>query len=45
MRKVGQLMIRNYIENCVTRDIRSEDPKVVNRIYDEMMNVIHKYSK
>jgi DNA-binding FrmR family transcriptional regulator len=45
LRKVGQLMIRNYIENCVTRDIRSDDPKIVNRIYDEMMNVIHKYSK
>jgi DNA-binding FrmR family transcriptional regulator len=45
LRKAGQLMMRNYIENCVTNDIRSEDPKVVNRIYDEMMKVIHKYSK
>jgi DNA-binding FrmR family transcriptional regulator len=45
LRKAGQLMIRNYIENCVTNDIRSDDPKVVNRIYDEMMKVIHKYSK
>jgi DNA-binding FrmR family transcriptional regulator len=45
LRKSGQLMIRNYIENCVTRDLRSNDPEVVNRMYDEMMKVIHKYSK
>jgi DNA-binding FrmR family transcriptional regulator len=45
LRKSGQLMIRNYIENCVTDDIRSDDPEVVNRMYDEMMKVIHKYSK
>lgn len=45
LRKVGQLMMRNYIENCVTDDIRSDDPKVVNRMYDEMMKVIYKYSK
>jgi septum formation topological specificity factor MinE len=45
LRKSGQIMIRNYIENCVTRDLRSDDPEVVNRMYDEMMKVIHKYSK
>jgi DNA-binding FrmR family transcriptional regulator len=45
LRKAGQIMIRNYIENCVTRDIRSDDPEVVGRIYDDMMKVIHKYSK
>lgn len=44
-RKIGQIMMRNYIENCVTRDIRSEDEKIVNRMYDEMMDVIYKYSK
>jgi hypothetical protein len=37
--------MRMYIENCVTQDLRSEDPDVANRIYDEIMNVVYKYSK
>jgi DNA-binding FrmR family transcriptional regulator len=45
LRKVGQMMMRIYIENCVTQDIRSEDPETVNRMYEEIMNVVYKYSK
>jgi DNA-binding FrmR family transcriptional regulator len=45
LRKVGQMVMRMYIENCVTQDLRSEDPDVVNRMYDEIMNVVYKYSK
>ncbi|HLR22961.1 MAG TPA: metal-sensitive transcriptional regulator [Pseudogracilibacillus sp.] len=44
-RKVSSLMMRNYLENCVTRDLRSEDPETVERMYDEIMKVFHKYSK
>jgi DNA-binding FrmR family transcriptional regulator len=45
LRKVSYIMMRNYMENCVTRDLRSEDPETVNKMYEEVMNVIHKYSK
>jgi DNA-binding FrmR family transcriptional regulator len=45
LRKVGYIMMRNYMENCVTRDFRSDDPETVNRMYEEVMKVIQKYSK
>jgi DNA-binding FrmR family transcriptional regulator len=45
MRKVGHIMIRNYMENCVTDGIRSDDPETVDRMYDEVMKVIQKYVK
>jgi DNA-binding FrmR family transcriptional regulator len=45
MRKIGNIMMRNYMENCVTNGIRSEDPEEVSRMYDEVMKVIQKYSK
>lgn len=45
LRKVGYMMMRNYMENCVTRDLRSDDPETVNKMYSEVMNVIQKYSK
>jgi DNA-binding FrmR family transcriptional regulator len=45
MRKVGHLMMRNYMEDCVTNGLRSTDPVVIDRMYDEVMKVIEKYSK
>jgi DNA-binding FrmR family transcriptional regulator len=45
MRKIGMIMMRNYMENCVTDGLRSEDPEKVDRMYNEVMNVIQKYSK
>ncbi len=45
MRKVGHIMMRNYLENCVTNGLRSDDPKTTERVYDEVMKVIQKYSK
>jgi DNA-binding FrmR family transcriptional regulator len=45
LRKVSYTMMRNYMENCVTRDLRSDDPETVNKMYEEVMNVIHKYAK
>jgi DNA-binding FrmR family transcriptional regulator len=45
MRKIGNIMMRNYMENCVTKGIRSDDPETVSRMYDEVMKVIQKYSK
>lgn len=37
LRQVSQIILRNYLENCVTRAIREGDVQV----YDELMNVIH----
>jgi DNA-binding FrmR family transcriptional regulator len=45
MRKVALIMMRNYMENCVTDGIRSEDPEAVERMYGEVMKVIQKYAK
>ena len=45
MRKISQIMMRNYMENCVTNSLRSDDPEEVNRMYDEVMKVMAKYSK
>jgi len=45
MRKISQTMMRNYMENCVTNSLRSDDPEEVNRMYDEVMKVVAKYSK
>jgi DNA-binding FrmR family transcriptional regulator len=45
MRKVGFIMMRNYMENCVTDGIRSDDPETVNKMYEEVMKVIQKYGK
>ncbi len=45
MRKIGLIMMRNYMENCVTNGLRSDDPEVTNRMYNEVMKVIEKYSK
>lgn len=45
LRKVSLLMMRNYMENCVTNSIRSDDQETIDRMYDEVLQVFHKYSK
>jgi DNA-binding FrmR family transcriptional regulator len=45
LRKVAFLMMRNYMENCVTNGIRSDDPEEVERMYNDVLKVFHKYSK
>jgi DNA-binding FrmR family transcriptional regulator len=45
LRKVSLLMMRNYMENGVTNSIRSNDPETIDRMYDEVLQVFHKYSK
>ena len=42
LRGVTRLMMRNYLENCATEAIRS---KASDEIYDELMDVIFKFSK
>lgn len=42
LRGVGKIIMRNYLENCVTASIRPETPE---GIYDELMEVIFKFVK
>lgn len=42
LRGFTKFMMRNYLETCVTKAIRSADS---DGIYDELMDVIFKYSK
>jgi len=42
LRGVTRLMMRNYLENCATEAIRS---KASDEIYDELMEVIFKFSR
>ena len=43
LRSVGRLILRNYLENCATTAIRSDDPEAQERVYDELMDVVYKY--
>lgn len=40
LRAVGDLMFQNYLETCVTRQIRTQ-PK--DELYQEIMEVVRKY--
>ncbi len=42
LRGVGKLVMRNYLEGCATRIIRSDEPE---KAYDEIMDVIYKFVK
>ncbi len=42
LRGMTKLMMRNYLENCATEAIRSRKG---NEIYDELMDVIFKFSR
>ncbi|MFZ5816051.1 MAG: metal-sensitive transcriptional regulator [Bacillota bacterium] len=41
LRQVGRLILRNYVERCVTRAMLDGD----SAIYDEVMEVINRYQK
>lgn len=42
LRGITKLMMRNYLENCATKAIRS---KSNDAVYDELMDVIFKFAK
>ena len=42
LRGLTKLMMRNYLENCATKAIRS---KANDAVYDELMDVIFKFAK
>ena len=45
LRGVGKLIMRNYLENCVTSSLRTGNKKKAKETYSELMDVIHKFSK
>ncbi len=45
LRGVGKLLMRNYLEICATQAIESKEPARQEKIYDELMDVVYKYSK
>ena len=45
LRGVGKLIMRNYLENCVTTALRSGSKKRADETYGELMDVIYKFAK
>ncbi len=45
LRGVGKLIMRNYLENCVTSSLRSGKRKKAEETYGELMDVIYKFAK
>lgn len=45
LRGVGKLIMRNYLENCVTSSLRSGKRKKAEETYTELMDVIYKFAK
>ncbi len=45
LRGVGKLIMRNYLENCVTSSLRSGKRKKAEETYEELMDVIFKFAK
>lgn len=45
LRGVGKLIMRNYLENCVTSSLRSGSKKKADEIYAELMDVVYKFAK
>lgn len=45
LRGVSKLMMRNYLETCVTDGIRSEDAEQVDQTYQELLDIVYKFAK
>jgi len=45
LRGVGKLIMRNYLENCVTHSLRSGSTKMAKQTYGDLMDVIYKFAK
>ncbi|MCP2519976.1 metal-sensitive transcriptional regulator [Candidatus Aminicenantes bacterium AC-335-A11] len=45
LRGVGKVIMRNYLETCVTEAIRSKDPQKADETYKNLMDVIYKFAK
>ncbi|MEK0337409.1 MAG: metal-sensitive transcriptional regulator, partial [Nitrosopumilus sp.] len=45
LRGTAKILMRNYLEVCATDAIRSNRTKKKDEIYNEMMDVIYKFTK
>lgn len=45
LKGVGKIILRNYLENCVTSSLRSGSQKKAKETYGELMDVIYKFAK
>jgi DNA-binding FrmR family transcriptional regulator len=45
LRSVSTLVLRNYLENCVTDAIASGDSQRKDAVFDELMDVLKKFGK
>ncbi len=45
LRGVGQLLLRNHLQNCATNAIRSGDPARAARTYEELTELFFKHAR
>ena len=45
LRSVSTIVLRNYMENCVTDAIASGDARRKDAVLDELMDVLKKFGK
>lgn len=41
----GRLLTRNHLEHCITDAIRSRDPRAAAGAYDELIDLIYRYTR
>jgi len=45
LRAVGQLMLRNHLQHCVTGAVRSGDETRSNQVYEELASLFFKHAR
>jgi len=45
LRAVGQLLLRNHLQHCVTGAVRSGNEARSNQVYDELASLFFKHSR
>jgi DNA-binding FrmR family transcriptional regulator len=45
LRGVGRLMVQNYLENCATSGMRSEDSEEQKRVHQEILDLMYKFAR
>jgi CsoR family transcriptional regulator, copper-sensing transcriptional repressor len=43
LRGVGKLLMRNHLQHCVTDALRSGDPALAERTYDEVTDLMYRH--
>ena len=45
LRSVGRALMRNHLRNCATRALRKGSPAEAEAMYDELLDLIYRYSR